>query len=89
MKVIVYSLLLSLLLSSYCLAEQRLDLEGTAILGNKESPNILYVAPWSIAEPPSPLEPSRNNLLDQMLVPLDREVFLREIDWQQKFLKKE
>ena len=31
-------------------AEERLDLEGTTIIGNRELPKILYVVPWKLPE---------------------------------------
>lgn len=69
-------------------AEQRLDLEGTAIFGNKESPNILYVVPWRKSDQIGPLAPPRMGQLDELLSPLDREVFRRQVNWHQTFSEK-
>ena len=80
-------LLLSLLLRP-AWAEQRLDMEGTAIFGNKESPNILYVVPWRKTESMLPMPPPRMGSLDELLTPLDRDVFRRRLDWQQRFADK-
>ncbi|MDJ0808157.1 MAG: hypothetical protein QNJ78_15145 [Gammaproteobacteria bacterium] len=81
----------SLLLSSICLypqaagAEQRLDMEGTAIFGNKESPNILYVVPWQKTEGLTPIPPPKMGSVADLLEPLDRDVFRRRIDWHQRY----
>lgn len=69
-------------------AEQRLDLEGTAIFGNKESPNILYVVPWRKSDQIGPMPPPNIGRLDEILAPLDREVLLRRVDLQQTFGEK-
>lgn len=66
-------------------AEQRLDMEGTAIFGNKESPNVLYVVPWRQPDRIAPMEPPRMTAIGELLAPLDRDVFLRQIDWHQTF----
>lgn len=66
-------------------AEQRLDLEGTAIFGNKESPNVLYVVPWRKPDPIAPMDPPGMRAIGELLAPLDRDVFLRQIDWHQTF----
>lgn len=70
------------------MAEQRLDLEGTAIFGNKESPNILYVVPWRKSDQIGPMPPPGIGRLDEILAPLDREVFRRQVDWQRTFDEK-
>jgi len=76
------------LMSGLARSEQRLDMEGTAIFGNKESPNILYVVPWRKPESISPLPPLRMGSRDALLAPLDRDVFRRRIDWYQAFGEK-
>lgn len=79
------SLLLSCVIGSWCTslgAEQRIEMDATAIRGNKESPNILYVVPWHEAKPLSDGQHHPGyNQLDALLVPLDRDVFRRELDW--------
>ncbi len=79
-------LLLLLFLTSRPLwAEQRLDMEGAAIFGNKESPNILYVVPWRKPNSKLSMLPPRMGSIDELLAPLDRDVFRRRIDWHQTF----
>jgi hypothetical protein len=69
-------------------AEQRLDLEGAAIFGNKESPNILYVVPWRSAKRLTNMMPPETGRRDELFAPLDRDVFRRQIDWHQTFNEK-
>ncbi len=66
-------------------AEQRLDLEGTAIFGNKESPNVLYVVPWRSAKRLTSMMPPEIGRQQELLSPLDRDVFRRQIDWYHKY----
>jgi hypothetical protein len=77
-----------LLISPAVLAEQRIDLEGTAIFGNKESPNILYVVPWRSAKRLTSMMPPETGRRDELFAPLDRDVFRRQIDWHQTFSEK-
>ncbi|MCU7919212.1 MAG: hypothetical protein KZQ88_00900 [Candidatus Thiodiazotropha sp. (ex Dulcina madagascariensis)] len=69
-------------------AEQRLDLEGAAIFGNKESPNVLYVVPWRSAKRLTGMMPPETGRREELLSPLDRDVFRRQIDWYQTFSEK-
>lgn len=84
------AVLLALLLSSpqTCLAEQRMDLEGTAIFGNKESPNVLYVVPWRSTKRLTGMMPPETGRREELLSPLDRDVFRRQIDWYQRYGEK-
>ncbi|WP_316368328.1 hypothetical protein [Candidatus Thiodiazotropha sp. CDECU1] len=77
-----------LLLTQQLYGEQRLDLEGTAIFGNKESPNILYVVPWRSAKRLTNMMPPETGRRDELFAPLDRDVFRRQIDWYQTFSEK-
>ena len=77
--------LVLLALSTQALAQQRLDMEGAAIFGNKESPNVLYVVPWRPAKQLTGMIPPEMNTIDELLVPLDRDVFRRRVDWYQTF----
>lgn len=82
------TLLLSIGLCSQSQAEQRLDMEGAAIFGNKESPNVLYVVPWRQAKRLTGMMPPEMTTMEELLVPLDRDVFRRRVDWYQTFGEK-
>lgn len=61
------------------LAEERLEMEGTAIIGNQELPKVLYIVPWKPSELPDLSEPPLQSLIDDALAPVDREEFRREV----------
>lgn len=82
------TLMLMLLFMNQSRAEQRLDMEGAAIFGNKESPNVLYVVPWRQAKRLSGMVPPEMTTMEELLVPLDRDIFRRRVDWYQTFGEK-
>lgn len=54
--------------------------EGTTIVGERESPIGLYITPWRNAAPEKELDrPAR--FLDEALMPLDPEVFRRQLEY--------
>jgi hypothetical protein len=61
----------------------RLNLSTTVVTGNRELPRVLYIVPWKKAElgelPSQPF----NTLLDEVLAPVDRDVFKREVKYFQ------
>jgi hypothetical protein len=59
-------------------AEERIELQGTAIIGNQELPKVLYIVPWKSSELPQLNEPPLESLVDEALSPIDREVFRRQ-----------
>jgi len=59
----------------------RLELGRTEITGNRELPKVLYIVPWKKSEPGDLLGQPVNTLLDSVLAPLDREEFIRQVDY--------
>jgi hypothetical protein len=59
-------------------AKDRLDLESTQITGNRELPKVLYIVPWRSAELGDLVGRPVNSLLDEVLEPIDRDVFRRQ-----------
>jgi len=59
-------------------AKDRLDLEATQITGNRELPKVLYIVPWRNAELGDLVGRPVNSLLDEVLEPVDRDVFRRQ-----------
>lgn len=61
----------------------RLDLDTTTVTGNRELPKVLYIVPWKKSDignlPGQPF----NTLLDEVLTPVDRDVFRREVTYYQ------
>ena len=59
-------------------AKDRLDLDSTQITGNRELPKVLYIVPWRSAELGDLVGRPVNSLLDEVLEPIDRDVFRRQ-----------
>jgi len=56
----------------------RVELETTDITGNRELPKVLYIVPWRRSDLGDLVGRPANSLLDEVLQPIDRDVFLRE-----------
>jgi hypothetical protein len=59
-------------------AQDRLELEATQITGNRELPRVLYVVPWKRPDLGDLGGKPANSLLDEVLAPVDRDVFRRQ-----------
>lgn len=62
-------------------AEDRADLEGTSIIGNRELPKVLYIVPWKKPDPGDLVGRPVESLLDEALSPVDRDVFQRQVQF--------
>ena len=58
-----------------------LELGRTEITGNQELPKVLYIVPWKKSDPGDLMGKPVNSLLDEVLAPIDREEFLRQVDF--------
>jgi hypothetical protein len=56
----------------------RLELDTTQITGNRELPKVLYIVPWKRSDLGDLVGKPVNSLLDEVLTPVDRDVFQRE-----------
>jgi len=96
MKYIMYVLLVLFTMSSVLAADTQADkkqpakktdeaakeLSGISIIGNKEAPKSLYIVPWKDSQ--VGVETSlTSGLLDERMQPVDKEVFMRELDYYQ------
>ncbi|HMB73829.1 MAG TPA: hypothetical protein VKQ06_09675 [Gammaproteobacteria bacterium] len=59
----------------------RLDLGTTSITGNQELPKVLYIVPWKRSDLGNLVGRPVNTLLDEVLAPVDPEVFERHLDY--------
>ena len=59
-------------------AEDHLQLDTTEITGNQELPKVLYIVPWKRSDLGDLLGKPANSLIDEVLQPVDRDVFRRE-----------
>ncbi len=53
----------------------------TEITGNQELPTVMVIVPWKKADPGGLMGRPINSLLDEVLAPIDREVFIRQVDY--------
>ena len=58
-----------------------IDLGRTEITGNQELPKVLYIVPWQSSDPGEMAGRPINSLLDEVLAPIDRSEFLRQVDY--------
>jgi hypothetical protein len=55
-----------------------LNLDATAIRGNQELPKVMYIVPWKDAAMAELAGRPVNSLVEEVLAPVDREVFRRQ-----------
>ena len=85
-KAILKIILLWLMFQTLAVAEKNKvdsevkELSGISIIGNKEAPKSLYIVPWQNSEVGVATSLS-SGLLDDSMRPVDKEVFLRELDF--------
>jgi hypothetical protein len=81
MKPLAFAALLAGLCSAGAQAQDRVDLDRTQIIGNRELPKVLYIVPW---KKPIPGELSARppaSVIDEALAPVDRDVFRRRLQY--------
>jgi hypothetical protein len=62
------------------------ELSGMSIIGNEEAPKSLYIVPWKGSE--IGVETSLSMMLDDSAAPVDRDVFMRQLDFYEVSTKK-
>ena len=71
--------LLPLLISVPLNAEETIKMDGMSVIGNKESPNLLYIVPWKSPKMPDLEEPLiSSRIFGEALEPVEREVLIRQ-----------
>ena len=58
-----------------------MELSRTEIHGNQELPKVLYIVPWQKSDPGDLMGKPVNTLLDEVLAPVDREEFIRQVEY--------
>ena len=69
-------------------AQERLQMEGTEITGNKELPRVLYIVPWKSVERFDIESPPITSIMDQELTRIDRASFKRQIHYHDAIFSK-
>ena len=57
------------------------ELSGMSIVGNDEAPKSLYIVPWKSSE--IGVETSLDMMLNEGDMPVDRDVFMRQLEFYQ------
>jgi hypothetical protein len=58
-----------------------IDLGRSEITGNQELPKVLYIVPWQKSDPGDLTGKPVNTLLDEVMAPLDRTEFIRQVEY--------
>ncbi len=58
-----------------------IELGRTEITGNQELPKVMYIVPWKKSDPGDLMGRPINTLLDEVLAPIDREEFIRQVSY--------
>lgn len=56
-----------------------LRLESSVVTGNRELPKVMSIVPWKKAQPGELSGRPASSLLNELLAPVDREVFRRQL----------
>lgn len=57
----------------------RLDLGTATVTGSQEQPKVMYIVPWKRSDIGDLAGKPMNSLVDEILAPVDRDVFKREV----------
>jgi len=69
---------------SSVLAQDRADIDRSQIVGNRELPKVLYIVPWKKPLPGELSARPVNSVLDEALAAIDRDVFRRQLRYEQQ-----
>ncbi len=72
-------LISALLLVSPVIAEDRLDMDATAIKGSRELPKVLYIVPWKSSRLGALVAGAGSESFSAKWAAVDREVFRRQV----------
>jgi hypothetical protein len=60
-------------------AADRLELGTATVTGDREQPKVMYIVPWKKSDIGDLTGKPMNSLVDEILAPVDRDVFKREV----------
>ena len=86
MRVIAMCTVLLLVAAPAVAQEAVIELRST-VVGNQEQPKVLYIIPWQQAERPELIYQPLQSLVDGVFEDIDREEFLRELEYREKVLR--
>ena len=79
MRMLLATIALALVPAAH--AQDRADIDGTKIIGNRELPKVLYIVPWKKPLPGDLAGRPVASVLDEALAPVDRDVFRRQVQY--------
>lgn len=86
MKQLAYLFFLLCSLSAWVQAEETSqetkEISGMSVMGNNDAPKSLYIVPWKTSEIGVETDLT-SSLLNEDMVPVDKPVFMRELDFYQ------
>jgi hypothetical protein len=62
-------------------ASDRLELGTATVTGDREQPKVMYIVPWKKSDIGDLAGKPMNSLVDEILAPVDRDVFKREVSY--------
>jgi|GEM_PF-6418215 len=62
------------------------NMEGTAIIGEQEQPQIHFTIPWQAGAPVRPITHPWVSLVTRRLAPVDRKIFQQQLQWERQYL---
>jgi hypothetical protein len=62
-------------------ASDRLELGTATVTGDREQPKVMYIVPWKKSDIGDLAGKPMNSLVDEILAPVDRDVFKREVGY--------
>jgi hypothetical protein len=74
-------LVVAVTIATPVLAQDRADIDRTQIIGNRELPKVIYIVPWKKPLPGDLAGRPTTSLLDELLSPVDRDVFRRQVGY--------
>lgn len=80
MALLVSTMISATIYSVPVMAQEVKAISGMSIVGNNEAPKSLYIVPWKSSEIGMETDLS-SNLLNESLTPVDKDVFLREVNF--------
>lgn len=69
-------------------AQDRMELDDTKIIGNRELPKVLYLVPWKKPLPGDLAGKPPASIVDEALAPIDREEFRRQIRYDAQLARR-
>jgi hypothetical protein len=60
-------------------SSDRLELGTATVTGDREQPKVMYIVPWKKSDIGDLAGKPMNSLVDEILAPVDRDVFKREV----------